>query len=86
MSFYINEDFYSGEVILKQTELVSRYYVDLGNEIQFNIYMGEEGIWASEDRINANIIKAVGLEIERRDINFENEVLQPAKYFSNKES
>lgn len=83
ISLYLDNEFYSGEVIPYHEEFFCRYRVDMGEQIQFTIYMGEEGEWIASNRINKELVRSVGSEIERRDMHFKHEALPIIHYRSN---
>ena len=83
VSLYLDNEFYSGEVIPYHEQFFCRYRVDMGEQIKFTIYMGDEGQWIASDRINKDLVRSVGAEIERRDIHFKDEVLSIVHYSSN---
>lgn len=83
LSLYLDNEFFSGELIPYQDDLFCRYRVDMGEEIQFTIYMGDDGEWTASESINKDLVRSVGAEIERRDIHFKDEVLSVVRYSSN---
>ena len=82
ISFYLDDEFYSGEVEPVETPGETQFKVDLGQALQFRLCMSVEATWASNDHVSAALIRSVGGEIERHDEGFEEEPMQPGKYYS----
>ncbi len=82
ISFYLDQLFYSGEAELSEIGIMMWFQVDLGEQLQLNVYMSEEGIWKSDNLVNKDLIRCVGSEIERHDQGFEIEPLSPGQYYS----
>jgi hypothetical protein len=82
ISFYLDEEFYSGEVSEKEIGNILLYEVDLGKRLQFSIVMGDDARWVSDDPVNPSIVKCAGSEIEWRDQDFQSAPIHPKKYYS----
>lgn len=82
ISFYLDEEFYAGEVSCKEIANKMHYDVDLGRYHQFSIVMGDQARWISDDHVNPKLIDCVGSEIERHDLLFKEEPLHPKHYRS----
>lgn len=82
ISFYLNQLFYSGVAEVTEVSIMMWYQVDFGKTLQFNVYMSEEGVWQSDQKVHKDLIRCVGSEIERHDEEFETEPMLPGKYHS----
>jgi hypothetical protein len=81
IAFYLDVEFYSGEVDPKEKDLETQFAVDLGRSLKFTVRMSGEGLWASDDVVSPDLVRAVGGEIERHDEGFETEPMKPGQYF-----
>ncbi len=82
ISFYLDEEFYSGEVSSKEIDQMILYEIDLGEHIQFSIVMGDQARWISDDQVNPKLVECVGAEIERHEEEFGTQPLKRLHYRS----
>jgi len=79
ISFYLDGDFYSGNI---SCEADDTYKADFGNKLGFVLFMDDDAMWNSTSRINKNIIRAAGNEVERHNNAFETEPMALRHYYS----
>lgn len=79
ISFYLDNDFYSGLISPGDGDT---FKADFGNKMGFVLFMDDTATWNSKSRINKNIIRAAGNEIERHDNSFEAEPMTLRHYYS----
>jgi hypothetical protein len=83
IGFYLDDTYYHGTAVPyeKPSSAETQFVVRLENMAVFHIHMSGDDKWASDDTKSADLISAVGSEIEKRDVEASTQ-LGPGRYYS----
>lgn len=82
ISFYLDDEYYSGEAEAVEITLETVFYIDFADTLKFMVHMNDNGCWSSDQNISSSLIYAVGEEIERREDSFESQPASLKRYYS----